>query len=207
MRSKLHQSAMILAHAALLLPSVLLAQGARQGAGMEAANRAYRMAVDSLLRTAASTANVQLSEAPFVAGSDGEVLIANAAVAGVDSLSEASLRRGANVLFVYISSSTARLAAPAGFYVIRLVTREPGRATVAQFVAQDGRVVAERRVIMSGSVAAARPRWKIKLTGKFGRNGDWEVDIELEPREAAAISRMGRSPEISIVVPLGGEVR
>lgn len=208
MRRKPHPFAcMLLVQAALLLPCATLAQGG----GMEAASQAYRAAVDSLLRSASRAAGVQLAaDVPFVAGSDGEVLIANAAVAGADSLSEQDLQRGTNLLFIYVSSPSVRLAVPAGFYVVRLARRNPGAPPVAQFVAADGRVVAERRVSMSGPFppsAQQRPKWKIKLTAKFGKD-HWEVDIEIEPRErTAGAARPQRPAVVSIVVPLGAEAR
>lgn len=176
---------------------------AQAGPAVEAANRAFRAAVDSALRTAARAARIELDPADFVAGSDGAVLIANAAVAGADSVSERDLSRGINLLFTYVSSRTVRFPYPPGFYIFRVVRPRGAPSAVAQVVSLDGRVVATLPATISGPFeAAARTKWKVKLTGKFRPPNDWEVDIELEPRESTArnAARM-----VSIVVPLGGQ--
>lgn len=181
----------------------LTSPAAQAGPAMEAANRAFRTAVDSTLRLAARAARIELDQADFVAGSDGAVLIANAAVAGADSVSERDLSRGINLLFTYVSSRTVRFPYPPGFYVFRIMRPRGAPSAVAQVVSLDGRVVATLPAAISGSFeAAARGKWKVKLTGKFRPPNDWEVDIELEPRESTTrnAARM-----VSIVVPLGGQ--
>lgn len=174
-------------------PGRLVAPQIAPIADVAAADRMLRASVSASLQAAADRAGVAIDTTTFVYGSSDDVIVANAAVAGLDTLTSADLRRGADLMFAYLSLPTAELqrdpaqALPPGFYTVNLTTVPGSTIARAQLRNEAGRVVAELPALVDGDGAppgaTARPI-KVKVSVRI-KKGEIEIDIEITWRDAS----------------------
>jgi hypothetical protein len=149
-----------------------------------AADQLLRTAVTAALQGAARRAGVAIDTSGLVYGSRDDVLVASAAVAGVDNLTPADLQAGANLMFVYLRLPTAENRLPAGFYTVHVRTVPGSNTATAQLRNEAGATVAELPARTGPLVDDASAR-KIKLTLEIGPKSI-TIDIEI-PLNAAVM--------------------
>ncbi len=107
---------------------------------LEQLNQTFRSAVASAMQEAAGLAKVRLQTDNFTAIvlDDGNSVVMNGVIAGVENLTLEQLAQGADVLFTFLPQGSAL---PSGFYIVRFLRRET--QWKAQFKDLEGKVILE----------------------------------------------------------------
>ena len=148
------------------------------------------------LATAARQSSVSIDESRAAVLSAPDLTIASAPVTGVERNGLRAYIQGVNILFVYLKAQPSTI--PTGFYTVRVSTTPGNRVGRAEFVDQNGRVIASRPAFFQ-SLPPDEPvaeRFTITISIKFSKPP--EIDIVVSLRTP------GRPPILDVVVPLTG---